>query len=115
MVNSPLHQIQNETTRQFYANGCASDDNEDWKEIKMQIERNHIYDRQLFIRDNPKYQFENSIWEYDIPPIFRLKKFDILTTEEEIEHIKRRTLMCRIYLTQKELSIYEQLKKITKN
>jgi len=49
LVNNPLHHIQNEMTRQFYANGNPDDDNEDWLEIKRQIERNHIFDKSLFL------------------------------------------------------------------
>lgn len=109
LVNSPLHQIQSETTRQFYDNGCPDNDNEYWIEIKRQIERNHIFDKALFVRDYPQYQFENSIWEYDIPPIFRLKKFEVTTTQEEVDHIKRRTLMARIYLCEKEAAVYKKL------
>ena len=111
LVNGLQHQIQSETTRQFYANGCPDDDNDDWLEIKCQIERNHIFDKALFVRDFPQYQFENPIWEYDIPAVFRLKKFDVITTDEEVEHIKRRTLMARIYLCEKEAAVYEKLNK----
>ncbi len=109
LVNSPLHLIQNEMTRQFYANGNPDDDNEDWLEIKRQIERNHIFDKELFQRDYPHYIFENKIWEYDIPAQFRIKKFDVITTQDDVDHIKRRVLMSRIYLCQKESEIYEKL------
>lgn len=112
LVNNPLHHIQNEITRQYYANGNPSDDDENWQEIKRQIERNMIFDRDLFLRDYPHYVFENKVWEFDIPAIFRLKRFDVITTEEDVDHIKRRVLMSRIYLCQKEAEIYEKLKQI---
>lgn len=112
LVNNPLHHIQNEMTRQYYANGNPSDDDENWQEIKQQIERNMIFDRDLFLRDYPHYIFENKVWEFDIPAIFRLKRFDVITTEEDVDHIKRRVLMSRIYLCQKEAEIYEKLKTI---
>jgi hypothetical protein len=110
LVNSPLHQITNEMTRQFYANGNPDDDSEDWLEIKRQIERNHIFDQALFKRDYPHYIFENKEWVYDIPAQFRIKKFEVTTTEEDVEHIKRRVLMSRIYLCNKEIEIYNKLK-----
>lgn len=112
LVNNPLHHIQNEITRQYYANGNPSDDDENWQEIKRQIERNMIFDRDLFLRDYPHYVFENKVWEFDIPAIFRLKRFDVITTEEDVDHIKRRVLMSRIYLCQKEAEIYEKLAQI---
>lgn len=110
LVNNPLHHITNEMTRQFYANGNPDDDNEDWIEIKRQIERNHIFDQALFKRDYPHYIFENKDWTFDIPAQFRLKKFDVITTEEDVDHIKRRVMMSRVYLCQKEVEIYEKLK-----
>lgn len=110
LVNSPLHHINNEMTRQFYANGSPDDDNEEWLEVKRQIERNHIFDQALFKRDYPHYIFENKIWQYDIPPQFRMKKFDVVTTEDDVFHIKRRVLMCRKYLMDKEIAIYEKMK-----
>lgn len=110
LVNNPLHHIQNETTRQYYANGNPSDDNEKWIETKRQIERNMIFDIDLFRRDYPHYQFENTVLDFDIPAIFRLKKFEVKTTEEDIDNIKRRVLLCRLYLVNKEIEIYEKLK-----
>lgn len=110
LVNSPHHHIANEITREFYANGCPDDDNENWIEIKRQIERNHIFDKSLFQRDNPAYVFQNEVWSYDIPAQFRIKKFEVSTKEEDVEHIKRRTLMSRIYLCKKEIEIYNSLK-----
>jgi len=110
LVNNPLHHITNEITRQYYANGNPDDDNEDWLEIKKQIERNHIFDKELFKRDYPHYIFENKEWAYDIPAQFRIKKFDVITSEEDVEHIKRRVLMSRLYLCDKEIEIYKKLK-----
>lgn len=114
LVNNPLHHIQNETTRQFYAHGNPSDTDEKWKEVRRQIERNMIFDIDIFRRDYPHYQFENEILDFDVPAIFRLKKFEVETTNEDIEHIKRRVLMCRIYLCNKEIEIYEKMKTLNK-
>lgn len=108
LVNNPLHHITNEITRQFYAHGNPSDDNDKWIEVKRQIERNMIFDIDLFKRDYPHYIFENEVLDFDIPAQFRLKKFQVTTTQEDIDNIKRRVLMCRIYLTQKEINIYKQ-------
>ena len=112
LVNNPLHFIQNERTRQYYANGNPSDDDENWQEIVRQIERNMIFDKELFVRDYPHYEFENKVWSYDIPAQFRLKRFEVITTEEEVDHIKRRVLLSRIYLCQKEISIYDKLNQV---
>jgi len=110
LTNNPLHHITNETTRQYYANGTPNEDNEEWLEIKRQIERNMIFDKELFVRDYPHYIFENKIWQYDIPAKFRVKKFDVSVIEDNILDIKRRVLMSRKYLMDKEIAIYERMK-----
>ena len=110
LTNNPLHHITNEITRQYYANGTPNEDNEEWLEIKRQIERNMIFDKKLFIRDYPHYIFENKIWQYDIPAKFRVKKFDVSVIEDNILDIKRRVLMSRKYLMDKEIAIYERMK-----
>jgi hypothetical protein len=110
LVNSPLHHITNEITREFYANGNPDDDDENWMEVKRQVERNHIFDRDLFLRDYPAYIFQNKVWDFDIPWQFRIKQFDVKTTQDEIDHIKRRVLMCRIYLCEKEVAVYNLIK-----
>jgi hypothetical protein len=112
LVNNPLSQLNNEKTRQFYAHGNPDDDNENWIEIKMQIERNMVFDIELFKKIYPFYQFENKVLDFSIPMIFRLKKFEVLTTEEDEFNIKRRILMCREYLMKKEIDIYEKIKLI---
>jgi hypothetical protein len=109
LVNNPLHHITNEITRQFYAHGNPDEDNDKWIEVKRQIERNMIFDIDLFKRDYPHYIFENEVLDFDIPAQFRLKKFQVTTTQEDINNIKRRVLMCRIYLCNKELEIYNKL------
>jgi len=110
LVNNPLHHITNEITRQFYAHGNPLDDNEKWIEVKQQIEKNMIFDIDMFKRDYPHYQFENKVLDFDIPAQFRLKKFEITTNQEDIDNIKRRVLMCRIYLCQKEIDVMSKWK-----
>lgn len=110
LVNLPLHHIQNEMTRQFYAHGNPDDDNEKWVEVKRQIERNGIFDVALFKRDFPHYIFENKILDFDIPPQFRLKTFEVETTQEDVDFIKSRVMLSRIYLCKKEIEVMEKMK-----
>ena len=109
LVNNPLHHINNEITRQFYALGNPNDDNDKWIETKRQIERNMIFDIKKFKDEYPHYHFENKNLDFDIPEILRVKKFDVLTTENDEYHIKRRVLMSRVYLCNKEIEVYNKL------
>lgn len=110
LVNNPLQQLEAEKTRLFYRMGCPSDDNDNWIETKRQMERNMVFDIGLFKRDYPHYQFENETLDFEIPAQFRIRKFDVITTDDDIFHIKRRVMMSRIYLCEKELEIYKKIK-----
>jgi len=110
LVNNPEHHISNEITRQFYAHGNPQDDNEKWIEVKRQIERNMIFDIDKFKKQYPFYKFENPVLDFDIPAQFRLKKFEVTTIQDDIDNIKRRTLMCRIYLCNREIEVMNKLK-----
>lgn len=110
LVNSPLHIIKNEINSLYYKMDSPNEDNENFILAKQQIERNHIFDVALFQRDYPFYIFENEMMDFSIPSILRIKKFNIETNQEDIEHIKRRVLMSRIYLCQKEIDVNNKLK-----
>lgn len=117
LVNSPLHEIINERNRMLYAVGNPDSENEEWKEICKQIERNHIFDVQAFQKAYPFYQFENvdeqgQIIDFSIPAELRVKKFAVTLTDDDIYHIKRRVLMCREYLVNKEIEVRDRLKQI---
>jgi len=110
LVNNPLHQLTNERTRMFYAMGNPDDDNEDWIEALCQLERNVIFDIPKFQKDYPNYTFVNKELNFTIPLQFRVKKFKVEVTEEDILNIKLRVTMSRKYLVEKELSYYEKAK-----
>jgi len=110
LVNNPLHQIVNEKQRVWYAMGTPDNDDERWIEAAQQIERNMIFDIPKFKLDYPGYEFENTILDFDMPAICRVKKFQVELMPEDIKNIKRRVDMCRVYLMEKERV---ELEKIT--
>lgn len=112
LVNGLESHIQNETTSLYYKMGCPSDDNEKWMEMKMQIERNHIFDIKKFKEDYPNYVFANPVLDFDIPPSCRVMKFEVETTEEDVTAIKSRVMLSRIYLVQKEIETLKKMKVI---
>jgi hypothetical protein len=112
LVNGLESHIQNETTSLYYKMGCPSDDNEKWMEMKMQIERNHIFDIKKFKEDYPNYVFVNPVLDFDIPPSCRVMKFEVETTEEDVASIKSRVMLSRIYLVQKEIETLKKMKQI---
>jgi hypothetical protein len=109
LVNNPAHQIANESNSMYYKLGCPSEENDKWKEVKRQIERNMIFDIAEFKKENPGYFFENEVLDFDIPAILRTKKFIVETTEEDVLAMKSRVLLSRIYLCNKEIEIINRL------
>ena len=110
LTNSPVHTIINETTTMLYKLGNPDSDNDKWKEVKRKIERNHIHDIAKFKKEYPSYVFENENLDFDIPYWMRVKKFNVETTQADIDFIKQRVLMSKIYLVNKEIETLKQMR-----
>jgi len=110
LTNSPIHTITNEMTTMFYKLGNPDSDNDKWKEVRRQIERNHIHDIAKFKKEYPSYVFENENLDFDIPYWMRVKKFHVETTQADIDLIKQRVLMSKIYLVNKEIETLKQMR-----
>lgn len=110
LTNSPVHIIQDQMTSMFYKMGRPDDDNEKWIETKRLIERRNIFDIKKFKDDYPSYIFENKNLDFDIPYWMRVKKFDVSVTQEDIDVIKSRVMMSRIYLVNREIETLKKMK-----
>lgn len=102
LVNNPLHQLINEKQRVWYAMGSPENDDERWMKAAQQVERNMIFDIAKFKRDYPGYDFENTVLDFDVPPICRVKKFEVELMPEDIKNVKRRVEMSRAWLMERE-------------
>ncbi|HEY6143764.1 MAG TPA: hypothetical protein VIV55_10170 [Flavobacterium sp.] len=105
LVNNPLHQINNAITSTFYALGCPADDDDTFIKAKMQIERNMIFDHRLFTEEYPNYVYQNPVLDFDMPPILRVKKYDVFLEDSDIVNMKSRVLLSRLYLCEKEIAV----------
>lgn len=112
LTNSPIHTIINEKNSMFFKLGNPNDDNDKWIEVKRKIERNHIFDIAKFKKENPNYVFENEYLDFDIPYFMRVKKFHVETTQEDVDFVKQRVLMSKIYLVNKEIETLQKMKLI---
>lgn len=85
--------------------GDVSEDADYIKKIQ-QLERNHIFDINAFMKENPHYEAKNEVyfdgvrysWEYDIPRDQRIHMKVFNRDEEKIERIKERVILCREYM-----------------
>lgn len=94
--------------------GDISDD-KDYLKAVMQLERNHIFDIDSFMKEcrnhnisfNPKNTvwYDNDkdqyLWNFDIPKEERVHCKTFLRSEERIEAIKNRAILCRKYMNKK--------------
>lgn len=65
-----------------------------------QIEINHIFDINSFVKENPHFEFDNSLmeWDYDIPMKERLFTFTFERNDTEIQKIYDRVRVCRKWI-----------------
>jgi hypothetical protein len=111
LVNSPSHRIDAERKSLWYSMGMPDETEERWIEAASQLERNHIFDIAKFKNDSPGFDLVTPIWQYDIPSHLRVKRFPVTLEDSDIEHLKRRSLMAKNWLLEREK---EELLKINK-
>lgn len=78
----------------------------DYIEKIKQLERNHIFDINSFMKENPHYEPKNDVyfdgknyvWDFDIPRENRIHMKPFLRDEEKLERIKERVVDCRSYM-----------------
>lgn len=111
LINNPWHQLNNEITSLYYKMGTPDEYDDRFIEAKQQIERNHIFDIKRWKENYPAHHFENTILNFDVPAILRIKSYEVVLSNKDISFIKKRVVMCREYLMEKEQEIIDKLKK----
>jgi len=102
LVNSTPQLIEDEKRKLAWAMRCMDDDsNPAYIEKCKMIERNMIYDIQLFTNQHPYFIFHNdpSKWKYDIPKEERMFTVNIHRDEDAIKRIEERVIEAREYLS----------------
>ncbi len=72
----------------------------DFLEKCKQIEINHIFDLQAFVRENPGFDFDNDLskWTYDIPLKERVHLVSYERDEEQVKSVYERVERCRNWI-----------------
>lgn len=97
LVNNTGRLIENEIRKLQYKMEPGS---LPWENAAIQIEKNHIFEMDLFRRNNPDYNhiLPPDMWEYDIPIEDRIYKFEFNRDQEIIDSMKSRIDDCRTYM-----------------
>lgn len=102
LVNSPSFIIDDEKRKLAWQMREISSDSVSPEYIAAccQLEKNHIFDMPLFVKQNPGYNFHNTEWknEWDIPMKDRVHEFVIQRDEQAIDKMYKKIVRCRKYL-----------------
>ena len=98
LVNATERMVYNEKMKYFYALGQPEPDDENYKNICREIERNMIFDVERFKRDYPSFDFDNEDLDFTIPESDRVVSFEVEFSKPRIEELKERIVECRKYL-----------------
>lgn len=111
LVNSPAHRIEAERKSLWFSMGMPDEEEDRWIEAASQLERNHIFDIAKFKHDFPGFDLVTPVWQYDIPKHMRVKRFPVTLEDSDIEHMKRRSEMCKKWLLEREQQELELINK----
>lgn len=101
LVNSPAHRIEAERKSLWFSMGQPDYTEERWIKASSQLEMNHIFDIQKFKEDFPNFDLTNTTWR-NIPKHMRVKRFEVTLEDSHIEHMTRRSKMCKKWLIERE-------------
>lgn len=116
LVNAPDTLINNELERLFYSNGSPEQGEEtpEYIEKLQQIERNLMFDVERFKEEFPYYEFKNTDLDFTIPKELRVKKFDVVLRDTDIEFMETRVALAREYLNNKVKEVKAKIKSKSK-
>lgn len=103
LVNGSFDTIMDEKKRLAWRLGVIDPSaklNDKYVKGCKQIEVNHIFDLELFKKQNPGFDFDNDLgaWCYDIPMEARVAEFTFERSEVEIERLRLRIIQCREHM-----------------
>ena len=103
LMNAPGDEILQEKKKVYYKLGMPEEGYPTYDayiEKCLQIERNMIFNKSEFIEQNPGWDWDCKVWEYDIPLKERLVEFTVERNEEAISKIQSTVIKCRNYLNE---------------
>lgn len=104
LSNSPAKNILDEKRKLQFMLGFIdtqmADTDPTYVELCRKIERNHIFDMELFKTHNPGFDFHNDLseWKWDIPYTDRVHEFIIPRDETRISKLYKQIPICRQWI-----------------
>ena len=101
LVNTPYYQLLKMKENLYYKMGCPDEYSENFERYREKIillEKNNIFDIDMFKMENPNVDLENRDWTGLKSHGDRIKRFVVERNDEEIQMMRNRVILCRHYL-----------------
>lgn len=98
LINAPADLIDKEKKFIYYELGMPDDNDPDYIERCIEVEKNMIFDMKTFKKHYPHYDLACRDWKYDLPIEDRIKEFMTERSEDKLKSIYQRIEECREYL-----------------
>lgn len=102
LVNSTETAINDEKRKLQWKLGVLDTNNPtpEYLEKSSQIEKNHIFDMEGFLKEYPHFNFDSNLseWSFDIPKEERIHSITFERNEDEILKIYEKVKLCRAWI-----------------
>lgn len=98
LVNAPANLIEQEKKFIWYRMNMPDDSDALYIERCIEVEKNLIFNKSEFDKENPGFDWHCRVWEYDIPLNERVVECTVERSDEAIERIKKEVTKSRYYL-----------------
>jgi hypothetical protein len=111
LCNTPVEEINDNKKRLAWKMNSIDEETDEYIERCKEIERNAIYDIELFKYDNPYFDFHSDVntWNFDIPMKDRFHCIDIPYDEKAIDKLKNRIEECRKWMDENMFNVPERI------
>lgn len=96
LTNTPAKLIEQEKKSLIWKG--IEIDTQEFTDSCIEIEKNCIYDMELFVKQNPEYVLHCKDWTFDIPLEQRVYEIDVLRDDNKINAMKSRVLDARNWM-----------------
>lgn len=99
LVNTPANIILDEKKKLAYKMGVIDLETPEYIEACIEIEKNHIYDMELFLSHNPWFHLHCKNWDFDIQMSQRIHEIVVERDDDKIQKMYARIDDCRKWIS----------------
>lgn len=100
LVNTPAKLILDEKRKLAWKMGIIDEETPEYVSECIEIEKNSIFDMELFAKHNPYFEFHSKKWDYDIPISERVHEITMKRNQDNIISMYQRIKDCREWMNE---------------